>query len=184
MVDSSQWRQAPRRGSLGRVGEVGLMNDTFTIDLKKIERPSPQTSDALILRRLTQKLDRATAKVEKHWEELSSEEREAYTHFAYVVIEHPDEEQNKVRRLLDRSRSAWNLFLIALKGEQEAYVEYKVAGRRLVEVILDAVERENLAYQETLTETLEAELSEFTGESMTVEEARERRRQLRHQVHE
>lgn len=158
------------------------MNDTLTIDLKEVEGASPWTSDASILRELTRQVGKATVKIEARWEDLSPEERETYVHFAYARINFINRERNRARTLFDRARSAWHLSLIALKGEQEAFVEYGVAVRRFVDAILDAVERENLAFQETLTETLkEAEQSE-RKEPMTVEEARERRRQLRHQV--
>lgn len=184
MVHYRKWCQAPQR-DLPRDGweEVRPMDSTFTIDLKGIERPSPRTSDASALRELTQQVNRATLKVERYWGELPVEERDAYLHFAYAVTEFRNEEPHRLRSLFERSIAGFNLFLITLKGEQEAFVEYAVAMQRFVEAVLDAIEHENDAYQEAVTETLqEEELPGGAEEAMTLEEARERRRQLRYQV--
>ncbi len=158
------------------------MNDAFTMDLRELAGPSPRTSDASRLRDFARRLDKLSAKIEGHWEELPAEERTAYAELAHAVIEPSEEEQGKIRSLIWRSRTAWNLFLMGLKGEQEAFVEYRVAFRRFLEAVLDAVEREDPAYQKALDEALQEGLSGGTGEPMTVERARERRRQLRDQV--
>lgn len=182
MVDFGQWRQVPHCDLLGRMGGGRAVNDAFTMNLKEIARPSPRTSDASRLRRYARSLDAATAKVESRWGELSPEERTAYAELAQTIIEPPESKEGKMRSFVRRSRLAWNLSLIALKGGEEAYIEYRVAFRRFVETVLDAIEYEDPAYQEALAEALEEGLSGETGEPMTVEEARERRRRLRHQV--
>lgn len=158
------------------------MNDAFTMDLRELASPSPRTSDASRLRKSARTLDRVAAKIEGHWEELPMEERTAYAELAHTVVDPAEEEEGKMRSFIWRARTAWNLFLMGLKGEQEAFVEYRVAFRRFVEAVLDAVEHENPAYQVSLNEAIQEGLSGETSEPMTAEGARERRRRLRDQV--
>lgn len=158
------------------------MNDAFTMDLKQMGRPSPRTSDASTLRDFTRLLDGMAAKVRDEWEELPPKEREAYKHLAYAMVEPTSDKQGGLRGLYLRARSAWHLFVIALKDEQEAYVEYMGAFHRFTEAVLDAVESEDPVYQQELVEALEEGLPREASKAMTLEEAREWRRQLRHQV--
>ena len=181
MVNWEQECQGQEDARLGGWVEVGPVNDAFTIDQKQMGRPAPRTSDASTLRKFAGWLDSLTVKVHHEWNELPADEREAYKHFAYAMIEGEDE-RGGISRYFDRALSGWNLFLIALKGEQEAYVESAIALHRFVEAVLDAVERENPAYRRELAEALEDGLANDASKVMTVEEARERRRQLRHRV--
>lgn len=158
------------------------MDGSLTIDFKDIKLPSPRTSDASMLREITQKLDAATAQVQREWDQLPPEKREAYAHLVYAALDFQNKKPIGVRPLYRRAVAAFNLFLITLKGEQEAWVEYSIAFRQFLDAILDAIERGDSAYQETLAGVFEEGLSEGFGRAMTVEDARERRRQLRNQV--
>lgn len=158
------------------------MEHALKIDFRGLEQPSPHTSKASVLREIAHSLNKAAAKVEARWAELPSEERKAYEHLAYVAIEGRYQDLGKMRATLSRSYAALNLFLITLRGEQEAFIEYVLAFRRFAYVILDAIEREQHDYQVTLADILNEGLPEEVGESMTTEEARERLRKLRYQV--
>ena len=155
------------------------MDNALTIDIKGIEQPSPRTSNVSLLRQLTRRLNWTTVEIETRWEELSTDARTAYEHLAYAAI---DREVSKVRAVYERSFAGFNLFLITLKGEQEAYVEFVLAIRRFVYAVLDAIEREQPTYQKALAEVLEEGLPSEMGEPMNAEEARERLRAIRHQV--
>lgn len=93
-----------------------------------------------MLREIARSLDRATAKVEGQWEELPSEERAAYEHFVYAVVEFPSRKRSIMEDLLWRARSAWNLFLIALKDEQEAFIDSPYAKARMARGLTCRVE--------------------------------------------
>jgi hypothetical protein len=181
MVDCRQRCQAPGCSLPGRMGGVGRVNNALTIDLKGIEQPPPRTSDASLLRKITEDVNRATAKVETQWVELPSDERKAYTDFAYTIIEFRYNDLGRVRAVLERTRAGFNLFLITLKGEQDVFIEYVIAMRRFVYAIIDAIERNQSGYQKMLAESLEG-LPGEVGEPMTAGEARERLRKIRYQV--
>lgn len=60
-----------------------------------------------------------------------------------------------------------------LQGERDAFVAYASASDRLTNAIIRAIERENRAYQEALSQAFEGALAEAENskETMTTEEA-------------
>ena len=61
-----------------------------------------------------------------------------------------------MHRFLNRCYGAW----MVLQGERDAFVAYASASDRLVKAIIGASERENIAYQEALSEAVEGALAE------------------------
>lgn len=159
------------------------MSNALTIDPRDFQGQTPTTSDADTLQELTQHFEQATTKVKQSWEELSEDERADYVDFAYAVVDDSkNRDRSRLRALSSRLIAAWYSFRLTFGGQQEAFAEYVIAFRNFVEAILDAVERESSAYHDSLNEALEEGVSDAVEEAMTLEEARERRKQLRHQI--
>lgn len=86
-------------------------------------------------------------------------------------------------KFLERFHLAVVLFWMAIQDQIDSFVAYNNAFDRLVSAILNAVERENNAYQQALSEALEEAFSEWeTTKAMTAEEACERIRQISERV--
>lgn len=159
------------------------MSNALTIDPRDFQEQTPATSDVDTLQELTQHLERATIRVRQSWEELSEEERADYVDFAYAIVDDSkNRDRGRLRALSFRLTAAWHSFRLTFGGKQEAFAEYIIAFRDFVEAILDAVERESSAYHNSLNEALKEGVPNAVGEAMTLEEARERRKQLRHQA--
>ncbi|MDY6803384.1 MAG: hypothetical protein SXA11_06205 [Cyanobacteriota bacterium] len=160
------------------------MSATTTISTKEIKQIFQQrTSDPSELWRLAEKANTLAVVVENYWENLPPKKQELLTAFAYIDFEQP---KGINRILLDSIKTlfaAWIVAWIVIKGELNAFITYRNALERLVNAILSAIERENLAYQKALSKAIEnAIISSENNKAMTAEEACERLRELSNQA--
>lgn len=139
----------------------------------------PRTANSLRLWDMAQKANALAVEVEERWEELPEDKRELLTTFAYAIIEPPQGLQGKLLDFIDRVSAAWNIIAIYFKKEQDALAVYTVAYERLLNAILNAIERENDDYQVALSEALEETFLNLGSiKTMTAEEASERIREI------
>lgn len=123
-------------------------------EIRQIFQPRP--SNASRLWELAEVANSLAATVEERWGELSQERRELLADFAYQAIDPPSGLGAKLHSFLNRCYGAW----MVLQGEQDAFVAYASASDRLTNAIIRAIERENRAYQEALSQAIEGALAE------------------------
>ncbi len=100
--------------------------------------------------KLLASLHRLATLVEREWEALPVEQREALKAFAYFAIEPPKDIKTRVSLAIGRVSMAFRM----LRGNEEEIAQLVLATHRLVHAVLDAVERENAAYVSELSERL------------------------------
>ena len=157
------------------------MPATITISGAEIRQVFQQRRFASASRfgELAHKANYLAAIVESRWEQLPAPTQELFAVFARHLIEPPQGIKQRFLDFLGRFHLAVVLFGMAIQGETHSFVACHNAFDRLVSAILNAVERENKAYQQALSEALEGAFSEWeTTEAMTAEEACERIRQI------
>ena len=160
------------------------MSATITISTKEIKQIlQQQTSDPSQLWRLAEKGNTLAVMVENSWEKLSLEKQELLTAFAYMNLEKPKGIKSIFVSKVSRLFVALILVRIVFKGELNAFLAYANAFQRLVNAIISAIEWENLAYQQALSEAIEnAIINSENNKAMTAEEACERIREISNQA--
>ncbi|MBC6480124.1 MAG: hypothetical protein GDA56_22410 [Hormoscilla sp. GM7CHS1pb] len=139
----------------------------------------PRTSKSSRLWDLAQTANSLAQTVEDHWDDLIDEGRDLLAAFAYEAIDPPAGILGRFRTLINRVYLA----IIVFKGEQDAFIAYANACQHLINAILSAIEREDEAYQQTLSEALAEVLAESkTSKAMTAEEACEWIREISYQA--
>ena len=142
----------------------------------------PRTSSASRFWELAQKANNLAIIIEARWEQIPTETRELLKIFAYAITEPPQGIKDIFLEFFNRLSLAFALFLIVLKGEKNSLIAYIGAFERLINAILSAIEREDIAYQKALSEALEETLAGLeTSEAMTAEDACERIRAISYQ---
>lgn len=157
------------------------MSATITITLNEIRQifQPPRTSNASHLRELAQKTNELAVFVEERWERIPSQTRELLTTFAYKAIEPPKGIKAKIFLLISHVYLALALPWLVLQGEVASFVAYANAFQRLLNAILSGIEREEIAYQQSLSAVIEEALTGWeTSKDMTAEEACERLRKI------
>lgn len=157
------------------------MPATITISAAEIRLVFQQRRFASASRfgELAHKANYLGAIIESRWEQLPAPTQELFAVFARDLIEPPQGIKQRFLDFLGRFHLAVVLFGMAIQGQIDSFVACHNAFDRLVSAILNAVERENKAYQQALSEALEETFSELaTIEAMTAEEACERIRQI------
>ena len=160
------------------------MSATITISPSEIRQIfEPRTSSASRFWELAQKANNLAVIIEGRWDQIPAETQELLKIFAYAVIEPPQGIKGVFIELLGRFYLAFSLFSIAIKGEQDAFIAYAGAFKRLLNAILSGIEREDIAYEKALSEALEETFAGWeTSEAMTAEEACERIRAISYQA--
>ena len=160
------------------------MTATITISTKEIKQIfQQQTSDPSELWRLAEKGNTLAVMVENSWENFSIEKQELLTAFAYMTLEKPKGMKRILVNQISRLFVALILVRIVFRGELNAFLAYANAFQRLVNAILSAIERENLAYQKALSEAIEnAIINSENKKAMTAEEACGRIREISNQA--
>jgi hypothetical protein len=160
------------------------MSATITISPSEIRQIfQPRTSSASRFWELAQKANNLAVIIDARWEQIPPETREILKIFAYAVIEPPQGIKGILIDFLGRFSLAFTLFLIVLKGEKDGLIAYMGAFQRLLNAILSGIEREDIAYEEALSEALEETFAGLeTSEAMTAEEACERIRAISYQA--
>ena len=160
------------------------MSASITISPSEIRQIfEPRTSSASRFWELAQKANNLAVIIEGRWDQIPAETQELLKIFAYAVIEPPQGIKGLFIELLGRFYLAFSLFSIAIKGEQDAFIAYAGAFKRLLNAILSGIEREDIAYEKALSEALEETFAGWeTSEAMTAEEACERIRAISYQA--
>ncbi len=162
------------------------MSATITISTKEIKQIFQQrqrTSDPSELWRLAEKANTLAVVVEDSWENLPPKKQELLRDFAYMTLEEPEDFKTVFIKQISRLFSALILAMIVIKGELNAFLAYAIAVERLVNAILSAIERENIDYQNALSEAIEnAIINAENDKAMTAEEACERIREISNQA--
>lgn len=123
------------------------MAEGITMQLREIAAYRGEALDALQLSELAKKAARLTTVVRHDWPTLADDDKQTLRAFAYIIVEPPPGMQ---RKLLEGLGYAM-LFL----DDSQALRSYAASLARLVEEILDQVERESPALQKALAEALE-----------------------------
>ena len=160
------------------------MSATITISPSEIRQIfQPRTSSASRFWELAQKANNLAVIIEDRWEKIPAETQELLKFFAYAFIEPPQGIKERFLKFVGLFSVAILLPWIVLKGELDSFVAYNKAFNRLVNAILSGVEREDRAYQEALSETLEEAFTDWeNSRDMGAEEACERLRQISDQA--
>lgn len=156
------------------------MSATITISHSEIMQIfQPRTFSDSRFWELAQKTNNLAVIIESRWEKIPAETRELLKLFAYAFIEHPQGIKERFIKLLSIIYLAIALPWLALQGKIDGLVAYKNALNKLVNTILREVEREDKAYQQTLSEALEEAFTEWQNtKSMSAEEACQRIREI------
>ena len=156
------------------------MSATITISTKEIKQIFQQrTSDPSELWKLAEKGNILAVTVENSWDKLPVKKQELLRYFAYMTLEDSEDFKSVFIKQISRLFSALILVRIVLKGELNAFLACANAFQRLVNAILSAIERENLAYEKALSEAIEnAIIDAENDKAMTAGEACERIREI------
>ena len=140
------------------------MSTAVLIDFGEIRQIRQRTANPSDFTMIARRIDRAARKVKKEWSNLSVEDREALKALAYDLIEPP---KGVSILWLKLWVEAYMVFIKAT-GQQKAFYCCIEALDYLVDIILDAIEREDSEYQQVLSDTLE-ELSSNPGSGEPVD---------------
>jgi hypothetical protein len=176
MVNWAQLCQASRCGLLGRMGRAGQLA-SIALHPKELKRLSaPDAAEPSELREMTQFAEFIASAVEDMWDELPPRMREALASVAYSTVDPPE---GFVQRYSAALRGGLLYARVRLKGEQEAFYDYLIAHHLMTNAILGAIERDNPAYQQALSEAVEEAFSDLDrGEELTSEDTLEQLRKL------
>ena len=160
------------------------MSATITISPSEIRQIfQPRTSSASRFWELAQKANNLAVIIEDRWEKIPAKTQELLKVFAYAFIEPPQGIKERLLKFVGLFSWAIALPWIVLKGELDSFVAYINAFNRLINAILSGVEREDIAYQEALSEALEEAFTDWgNSRDMGAEEACERLRQISDQA--
>jgi hypothetical protein len=149
---------------------------SITINPIEIRRfSSPDNAEPSELRELADQMEALAVGVEKHWDNMPPKLREAFKALAYLDTQ-PSE---GIARYKAAIRGGLWYARIKLKGEQDAFFDFAIARHRLTNAIMGAIERDNPAYQQALSEAVEGAFSDLKGsESLSPEETLDQLRQL------
>lgn len=140
-------------------------------DISKIEAEIRQITDKRIkpslLLDIGHKIDKGAKLIQEKWYSFSESDREELKNIAYRLLENPQ----GLKALWMYFWGIIYMLFIKITGQEEAFHYCIDALDRLVDNILDAVERENSNYQQTLVDTLEElksnpEIGEVLDESI------------------
>lgn len=147
------------------------MSAAITLNPSEIQQISqPIAVSSSRLRVLARKAEALAGAVERGWEEFSPEERELLEAGIYSLIA----EKGGTKSWLFSLRARLSLAWILPRREIDSLTEYLKAVMPLKNAVLAAIEREQPAYQEKVTEALEESLSESdSSPAMTPEQFRE-----------
>lgn len=137
----------------------------ITIDeLRQVSRPSRVGPTQL--EKLTERVNAMAARVQNQWDDLSGEERETLTAFAYTGFQqHRLGIMTSVYRLVGRSWYA----LMMLRGQEKPTARYIMAMAGLIEAIFDGIERSSAEYRTAVEEALSEAHSLFAAGRMPPE---------------
>lgn len=177
MVHYGKWCQAlqhdPPRDGWEEVRQMASITIS-PIELRRLS--DPDAVEPSELREMTQTAEFLADHAEKHWERMPPKIREALIALVYSMMNPP---QNLLRKYSAALRGGLWYTRIRLKGEQEAFSDFVIAHRRMTNAILEAVERDNSAYQQALSEVIEEAFSDLEhSEALTPEDTLEQLRQL------
>ena len=134
------------------------MSASFTISPREVkELSATRTTKPSRLRDLAQTAEMWASYIERHWSDLEEEQRRVLAAYSYAIIEAPKGLSGRLRSL----RAAFRFGYIRLREGQDALFDLGIAQRRLINAILDAVERDNPEYQKAHAEAVENALSEI-----------------------
>ena len=127
------------------------MSTTFigAHSLHRLPRPDFRASQLRIGAQTAQSIARD---VESSWASLPPEVRETLKRLVYKIIEPPRGLGPFIEGLIDRVALA----TLALRGKDDALLDYLRSIRRLVDAVLGAIEREQPAYQQRMREAVQA----------------------------
>jgi hypothetical protein len=174
MVDYSMECQGPEVTSGGWEGPKQMASITINpVEIKRFS--TPDNAEPSELRELADRMEELAAGVEDLWNEMPPKLREAFVGLVYFDVE-PSQGIAKYKAAL---RGGIWYARIKLKGEQDALFDFGIARRRLTNAVLGALERDNSAYQQALSEAVEGAFSDLEGsEALAPEETRDQLRQL------
>lgn len=149
---------------------------SITINPIEIRRFSnPDNAEPSELRELADRMEYLAAGVDDLWNEMSPKLREAFVSLAYHDMEPPQGIAKYKSALLG---GLWYA-RIKLKGEQDALFDFVAARHRLTNAVLGAIERDDPAHQQALSEAIEEAFSGLEqGEELTAEDTLDQLRQL------
>ncbi|MDB9311593.1 hypothetical protein PN462_00665 [Spirulina sp. CS-785/01] len=134
-------------------------------DFSKISKPRRVNSSRL--EQFTGFLDQLAILVEQQWDNLSNDEQTLLTTMVYDALNESGEVQGWLKRLTQRLSFAWML----LNSGEDAFVQYRNAVYRLINAVLDKIERSHPDYDRKLSETLQETLADSENYSaMTQDE--------------
>ncbi|NJK75730.1 MAG: hypothetical protein HC849_20390 [Oscillatoriales cyanobacterium RU_3_3] len=143
----------------------------------------PRTFSASKFWELAQKANNLTVIIESRWEKIPDKTQELLKFFAYNFI---DPSQGIKQRLLEYLGILYLAIVLAwltVQGKIDCFLSYKNALNKLVNAILREVEREDEAYQQTLSEAIEEAFTDWQNtKSMSAEEACQRIKEISYQA--
>jgi hypothetical protein len=104
-------------------------------------------------------INKATQKIQENWFDLSEGDRKKLRDIAYELVE-PDRDNIN---LFDRALALFLVIIIKITGQEKDLMYCVKALDDFVDTILDAIEREDSSYQETLSDIVEGVSSNLDG---------------------
>lgn len=149
---------------------------SITINPKELRRFSaPDNAEPSELRELADKMEKLAVGVEELWDEMPPKMREALAALAYFDAQPP----KGIAKYKAAVRGGLWYARIKLKGDQDALFDFGIARHRLTNAIMGAIERDNPAYQQALSEVVEGAFSDLErSEALGSEETLDQLRQL------
>lgn len=138
---------------------------SISIDPIEIRRFSkPASAEPSELRQLSDHMESVAVSVEGGWSKMQPKLREALIAFAYKEPELP----TGFRKYVTVLRAGFWFARLTLKGEQNEVYNFGIAHRRLINAILSAIERDDPAYLEGLSKSIDEAFADLES-SKTLE---------------
>lgn len=137
---------------------VAILED-YQLNFEKLDNINRQVAYPSKFRILGRNINKATRKIQENWFDLSEGDRKKLRDIAYELVE-PDRDNIN---LFDRALALFLVIIIKITGQEKDLMYCVEALDDFVDTILDAIEREDDSYQETLSDIVEEVSSNLQG---------------------
>ncbi|WP_204103685.1 MULTISPECIES: hypothetical protein [Spirulina sp. CCY15215] len=131
----------------------------YQLNFEQLDNINRRVAYPSKFRILGRNINKATQNIQENWFDLSEGDRQKLRDIAYELVE-PDRDNIN---LFDRALALFLVIIIKITGQEKDLMYCVEALDDFVDTILDAIEREDSSYQETLSDIVEEVSSNLQG---------------------
>lgn len=131
----------------------------YELNVKQLDNINRRVAYPSKFRILGRNINQATQKIQENWFDLPEEDRKKLREIAYKLIESEGDNIN----LFDRTLAFVLYIVVKITGQEKDLMYCVEALDDFVDTILDAIEREDSSYQETLSDIVKDVSSNLQG---------------------